>query len=100
VSVAIFLGELRALLTPIPKSKAICINLSSSHAACLLSVKVPGKTMALIVSVEVDGVVLVCVLMSRQAVLTAADLAKPAWVVVLPAEENICVIPEDVKVFF
>jgi hypothetical protein len=61
---------------------------------------VPGKTMALAlaVSVEVEGVVLGRVLMSWQAVLTAAGFAKPPWVLFLPAEENICVILEDVEV--
>ena len=51
-----------------------------------------------IVSVEVEGVVLGWVLMSWQAVLRAADFAKPPWILFLLAEENICVVLEDVEV--
>jgi hypothetical protein len=36
--------------------------------------------------------------MSWQAVLTAANFAKPAWVEFLPAAENFVVIREEIEV--
>ena len=61
------------------------INLSSSHAACLLSVRVPGRIYA--VGVEVLAVVVRGVLMSVRLCRLATDFDKRAWVCVHPIEE-------------
>jgi hypothetical protein len=61
--------------------------MSSSHAASLLSVKLPSKTMALFAGVEKHWVVLLGVVMPAFTSLLAADFAKLAWVRFHPAED-------------
>ena len=51
-----------------------------------------------LVSVEVHGVVLVCVVMPFQAFLLAADFAKRAWVEFHPGEEVSFVLREAAEV--
>jgi hypothetical protein len=71
--------------------------MSSSHAACLLSMKVPEKKIGA-VGVEVLVVVVRGVVMSLRSFRLATDFEKHAWVEFHPVDELRFVLREEDEV--